>query len=113
LEELFYEPFYQIMRLSLLADKMLRDKEFGVTDAKVVVVCPEGNDDYRNTITSPALKKRFPHLTTVDAVVGAALRRPSDFAMTSPEALIAAIRKCGAASGSTDWLAYQNERYGY
>jgi hypothetical protein len=113
LEELFYEPFYQIMRLGLLADKMVREREFGVSAAKVVVVCPEGNDDYRKTITSPALKERFPDHTTVEAVVHAAVRNQSVFTMTSPEALVAAVRKCESTSRLADWVAYQHERYGY
>lgn len=113
LDELFYEPFYQIMRLNLLADKMVRDQELGVTEAKVVVVCPADNDDYRNTITSPALKARFPDHTTVEAVIRSTLRNPTDFVVSSPEALVAAVRKCGSAGTVSDWLAYQHERYGY
>lgn len=37
-----------------------------VSEAKVVVVVPEGNTAYREDITSPPLKKRFPDLKTVD-----------------------------------------------
>ena len=113
LEELFYEPFYQIMRLGLLADKMVQDKEFGITEAKVVVVCPEGNDDYRNTITSPALKERFPSAASVEDVIHAAIREPASFRLMSPEKLVAAIRKSSAAEAVSQWLAYQQERYGY
>ena len=113
LEELFYEPFYQIMRLVLLGDKMVQDEEFGVSEVKVVVVCPDGNDAYRETITSQGLKTRFPNATKVEEVVQASLRQPSDFAMTSPENLVAAVREGGAAKSVDDWLAYQHERYGY
>lgn len=113
MEELFYEPFYQIMRLGLLADKMVRDKEFGVTEAKVVVVCPEGNIAYRETITSPALKTRFPAAATVEQAVQFALRTPACFTMTSPEALVAAVRQSQDAEKLSAWLGYQHERYGY
>ena len=41
--ELFYEPFYQLMRNRLLADRMVAKGELGVSDAKVVVVVPEEN----------------------------------------------------------------------
>ena len=37
-----FEPFYQILRLRLLADRMVRNRELGVSEAKVVVVVPEG-----------------------------------------------------------------------
>ena len=42
-----YEPFYQIMRQRLLADRMVREREFGIDEAKVVVVVPEQNWAYR------------------------------------------------------------------
>jgi len=113
MEELFHEPFYQIMRLCLLADKMVRDEEFGVSEAKVVVVCPEGNDDYRKTITSPALEKRFPDAGSVDCVIQAALEDPSSFRLLSPEDLVAAVRKIDRTATTSEWLAYQEERYGY
>jgi hypothetical protein len=113
LDELFYEPFYQIMRLCLLADKMLRDKEFSVTEAKVVVVCPEDNTVYRETITSPALQTRFPAATTVGQAIKSSLRAPACFAMTSPEGLVAAVRQNHGTGSLTEWLAYQRERYGY
>ena len=113
LDELFYEPFYQIMRLGLLADKTAQDEEFGVSEAKVVVVCPEGNDAYRETITSPTLRKRFPNTASAEAVVEAALRDSSSFTMTSPEKLVEAVRESNAAESASDWLAYQHERYGY
>ena len=113
MEELFYEPFYQLMRLGLLADKMVHDKEFGIAEAKVVVVCPEDNRSYRTTITSPALKTRVPYATTVKQVMHAALRVPGSFTMTSPEALVAAVRQGNAGTALPEWLAYQHERYGY
>jgi len=113
LDELFYEPFYQIMRLGLLADKIIQDAEFGVSAAKVVVVCPEGNNDYRKTITSPALSKRFPNAASVEEVVKSALQQPTCFSITSPEILVASVQKSGAKEPASDWLAYQCERYGY
>ena len=113
LEEFFYEPFYQIMRLGLLADKMAQDEEFGISEAKVVVVCPEGYDAYRETITSPALRVRAPNATSVEEVVQAALREPASFKITSPEKLVAAVRESDAEGSASDWLAYQHERYGY
>ena len=113
MEDLLYEPFYQIMRLCLLADKMVRDQEFGVSEAKVVVVCPEGNDDYRKTITSLALRERFPNAGSVEEIIHAALRNPATFRLTSPENPVAVVRKSSTAGAVSEWLAYQQERYGY
>lgn len=111
LEELLYEPFYQLTRLGLLADKMLRDNEFGVEEAMVVVVCPEGNSAYRKTITSPALKSRFPGAATVDQAFLSALRDPAHFVVTSPDALLAAVRKSPSSAEVPEWLVYNRDRY--
>jgi len=110
--ELLYEPFYQIMRLRLLADRMVACSELGVSDAKVVVVVPEGNTAYREKITSPSLACRFPALGTVNEVFREALTSPDKaFATVSAEALVDAVASaCGDAT--SDWVAYQRERYG-
>ena len=112
--ELLYEPFYQLMRLRLLADRMVADRELDVTDAKVVVVVPEGNAAYRERITSPPLRERFPQHTTVSDVMRAALKDPdAAFASVCPSVLVDAVeRECGSNPAVQEWAAYQRERYG-
>ena len=70
-----FEPFYQILRLRLLADRMVRNQELGVFDAKVVVVVPEGNRAYRERVTSPPLAMAFPD-RTVSGIVEESLVHP-------------------------------------
>jgi hypothetical protein len=82
LDELLYEPIYQIARLGLLGDLMVELGTFGVTEARVVVVCPEENHSYRRTITSPALAARFPECAA------RLWRDPRGVRMTSPAALL-------------------------
>ncbi len=113
MDELFYEPYYQIMRLGLLADKMVQEKEFGITEAKVIVVCPQGNTAYRETITSPALRQRFPDHTTVETMIKSTMNKPDGFAMVATESLVPLIRESTAGAKLSDWVAYQHERYGY
>ena len=112
--ELLYEPFYQLMRLRLLADRMVADRELDVTDAKVVVVAPEGNSAYRERVTSPPLRKRFPQHGTVSDVMRAALKDPdAAFASVCPSVLVDAVeRECGSIPEVREWAAYQRERYG-
>ena len=112
MDELLYEPFYQIMRLRLLADRMVAEKELCVSDARVVVVVPKRNTPYREKITSPALVQRLPNLGTVEEVVRATLKEPDRaFTTISPETLLDAVeRECGDAS--SEWIGYQRERYG-
>ena len=113
MSELLYEPFYQLMRLRLLADRMAANRELDVTDAKVVVVVPEDNSGYRERITSPRLAERFPQHKTVSDVMRATLKDPdATFASVCPSALVAAVeRKCGSKDTARAWVAYQRERY--
>ena len=76
MKDFFYEPFYQLMRQRLLADRLVRDRELGVDEAKVVVVVPEDNMAYRmvrsadgKKTTSPPLAELFPELNSVEQVM--------------------------------------------
>lgn len=113
MKEFLYEPFYQIMRLRFLADRMVKRKEFGVSGAKVVVVVPQENAAYRERITSEPLRQRFPKAKTVEDAVFASLNRSNKaFAMVSPSKLVDAVeRECGNTSSC--WTAYQRRRYGW
>ena len=112
MDELLYEPFYQLMRLRLLADRMTAMRELGVSEAKVVTVVPGDNAAYRERITSPALVARFPRFGTVSDVMRATLEHPDRaFASICPSLLREAVEhECGSAVSS--WAAYQRERYG-
>ncbi len=112
LEALLFNPFYQLMRLRLLADRMVRDRELGVSEAKVVVSCPAGNTAYRERITSHALARKFPHLRTVHDVFTATLKDPKGFACTEPERLGRAVCSVGGPEIER-WWAYHQERYGW
>ena len=108
-----YDPFYQIMRLRLLADRMVERSELGVSDAKVVVVVPSDNRPYRERITSPDLAAAFPSARTVAQVVRAAMVRPEEaFVCVSPDALADTVReRCGPLVA--DWSEYHRDRYGW
>ena len=90
LDDFLYEPFYQIMRQRLLADRMVQQRELDVDEAKVVAVVPEKNLAYRTvcsyrTVTSPLLVRRFPRLETVEVVMRVSLKDPEvQFSMASP-----------------------------
>jgi hypothetical protein len=113
LDELLYEPIYQIVRLRLLADRMVRCSEFGVSQAKVIVVCPEDNREYRDRITSPELANRLPAGVGLGTAVRSLLKDPEGFSMTSPEALARGIRQRVSSATITEWFEYHSERYGW
>ena len=112
LNDFLYEPFYQIMRQRLLADRMIADRELGVTEAKVVVVVPADNVAYREKITSPPLKERFPEAKTVEDVMKSVLKRPEEqFAMVTPAELVCSVEaSCGESA--SQWAEYWRCRYG-
>ena len=117
LDDFLYEPFYQIMRQRLLADRMVQESELGIDEAKVVVVVPEQNWAYRavsdgNTTTSPLLAQRFPQLETVEAVMRAALSNPdAQFDMVAPSSLLDALTQC-LPDETAEWAGYWRDRYG-
>ena len=117
LDDFLYEPFYQIMRQRLLADRMVRMGELDVDEAKVVVVVPEDNLAYRlisdgRTVTSPSLARRFPQLGTVEEVMRACLKDPdSQFRMVSPSLLLEGVVR-SLPDETVAWAGYWRERYG-
>jgi len=115
LDEFLFEPFYQLMRLRLLADEVERSgigPGLAVADARVVVVCPAANRDYRLAVPSTPLARRFPTLATVEAIMQATLRDPAGISVASSEALVAGIRASDQAANLADWLDYHALRYG-
>ena len=113
LDAWLHEPFYQIMRQRLLADRMVARKELGVSEAKVVLVVPDGNAKYRSSLTSPALRAAFPDAASVEEVARAAMNTPdSDFAVVRQQAIGKVVRaRCGGAV--RHWSEYHLDRYGW
>jgi hypothetical protein len=113
LDDLLYEPHYQLLRLRLLGDRMVREKEFGISEAKLVVVCPEENTAYRTKITSDRLLRSLPDAQTVEDVMRSILRDQNGFVVTSPASLVAGIQQAGLGAPIDPWLRYQQDRYGW
>ncbi len=111
LDAWLFEPFYQIMRLRLLADRMVRARELGVSEAKVLVVVPEGNRAYRERVTSLWFATAFPNRTVSDIVRETLLDPDSTYATIPQSALASAVREhCAEAAA---WSAYHRDRYGW
>ena len=107
-----FEPFYQILRLRLLADRMVQNRELGVSDAKLVVVVPEGNLAYRKRVTSPWLAGEFPNRTVSDIVHETLVPPDRAYASVSQAKMAHAVREhCGQTAGL--WESYTHERYGW
>lgn len=53
--DLFYEPFYQLLRQQLLAHEMEKAQELGAQVVSLLHIAPAHNSDFRK-VTSPALR---------------------------------------------------------
>ena len=107
-----FEPFYQLLRLRLLADRMVRARELGVSEAKVVVVVSEGNRAYRERVTSPWLAMAFPDRSVSGIVEEALLRPDREYASVSQSNLADAVRN-RYGDELTPWGVYHHDRYGW
>lgn len=110
---LFFEPFYQLMRLQLLAQEMEAGDKGREMDSDVVTIlhiCPEVNGDFRNKVTSRYLEKEYPGkgpLQIWQQIV------PADrFLSISVEDLLDTIVET-AGPVKRGWAEYLRARYGW
>lgn len=101
-EVFFVEPFYQLMRQTLLAQEMEKAREMGVDIVSLIHISPEANREFALGFTSPRLAKYG--RTVTDAWKNLA---PKDrFIPISSESFLTVI---GQVAGGTrkawaDWL---------
>jgi hypothetical protein len=112
LDEVLYEPFYQIVRLGLLADAARADTAMGLSETRVIVVCPDGNTAYRERITSPGLQRRFPDVATVEGVAKRLWRDPTGVGIVDPGKLVEAVSEIQGAP-MQHWSHYLQGRYAW
>lgn len=115
-EEMLVDPFYQLMRMMLLGDRMLREgvtDQLAIDEMRVVVVCPNANDDYRLVVPTTPLGRRLPAGSTVLEAMRASLKDPRRFDMVAQEELIGGLRQGPLAQELKPWLDYHALRYGW
>ncbi|MCE1189321.1 MAG: hypothetical protein LWX56_09285 [Ignavibacteria bacterium] len=85
--DLFYEPFYQMMRQTLLAWQMVKHgvDELNANDWIHIDVVPENNIALRYKITSPGLRQ---HATNVCDAWKSQLKEPEKYRMLTPQYLL-------------------------
>ena len=108
-EGLFHEPFYQLMRLQLLAQEMEADGEMDADKVSVLLVCPDANNGFRNNVASDYLKKMFPGEDVLG--IWSNLVTPGKFRSIPTEDFLARILNVSAAD--QEWVAYLQNRYGW
>lgn len=105
-QDLFWEPVYQMARQRMLAWRMQQAREDGAERVSVLHVSPRGNMAL-HTVTPPKLKDRG---ADVFEVFRGLLVRPEEFIATSPEQ---AFGPTLAQHRAEPWAAYLLGRYGF
>lgn len=101
IEWLFYDPYEQLMRQTLLAWQMVRAGEFGASDWLHVLVVPEENTRLReSTAGAPNLRG-----STLARKWRSVLREPDRFLVISPTELVAGTEATGRWQAWRNWLA--------
>jgi hypothetical protein len=105
-DDLFYEPFYQLMRQQFLANEMEKVREVGADVVSILHIAPAHNKDFYR-ITSPELKKFGDSAT---AVWKNLVKNQDKFTSISTEQLFGDLTK-EQLPGMISWLEYVNARY--
>lgn len=104
-EELFVDPFYQLMRLQLLAKEMEREREMDADTTSVLVIAPKANKELNTGATCKPLAKCGG--TIQDAWRG--IVAENKFHSIYTEDLLERIK---ATCSDRDWVNYLACRYG-
>jgi hypothetical protein len=99
-ERLFFDPFYQLMRQTLLAWQTVEYREFGATEWLHLHVAPTANVALLETVTSPHLAE----FENMEAAWRSVLVRPDRYVLVSPDAVIPDVAADGEFGEWRKWL---------
>lgn len=102
-EALYYEPYYQLMRQTLLVWKMVNSGEYGASDWLHLHVIPTKNTILRNLNTSPNLLGESMHQAWQNV-----LKYPEKYRIIEPQLLLNSLTN---ESKCKEFLIYLNKRY--
>lgn len=99
----YYEPFYQMMRQTLLGWKFVENKDHCCSDYRHIHVIPKENKELLNKITSPDLKGE-----NISEAWKSVLNNPDKYITISPQELLS---PCSEIVDSKSLLSYLKSRY--
>jgi hypothetical protein len=99
-EAYYYEPFYQMMRQTLLAEKFIENREKGCDECINVHVIPNQNYELKNQITSPLFNG-----TDIHDVWMRRLKNPESDIPLDPTQLFHGALNTGDWKGLIDYLS--------
>lgn len=99
----YYEPFYQLMRQTLLGWKCIENNDHGCSDYANVHVIPKENKELLQKITSPYLKEN-----NITEAWKSTLKNPDKYLSVSPQDFLS---PCSKIVDSQSFLLYLEKRY--
>jgi len=99
----YYEPFYQMMRQTLLGWKFVENKDHSCSDYRHIHVIPKENKELLNKITSPDLKGN-----NISEAWKSILNNPDKYRTISPQELFS---PCSEIVNIKSLLSYLKKRY--
>jgi hypothetical protein len=106
--DLFYEPFYQLMRQQFLAHEMERARELGADRVSALHIEPRANEDFLR-VTSPGLRALGDSATGIWKLL---LINPDRFRSIAIEELFGRLPQDSTAKLG-DWWPYIQQRYSW
>jgi len=104
IEGIFYEPFYQLMRQTLLAHEMTKAKDFGATDYCHLHLIPTNNNELKLENTSRGILKG----STLKEAWLNLLKSPDKYKVIDPKDFLEPVRQIPEA---TIAIKYLEQRY--
>ena len=98
-KDLFYEPYYQLMRQTLLGWTMTENKEYGAVDWLHLHIIPKENKELRERITSKNLQGK-----TLEESWKLQLKNPEKYIVISPEKFLEPITDLQDTKSLIDYL---------
>jgi len=102
-EKFYYEPFYQLMRQTLLGWKLAENMDHGCSDYQHIHVIPKENKELLNNITSPYLEG-----DNISEAWKSILKNPEKYITISPQEFLS---PCSKIIDSKSLLLYLKMRY--
>lgn len=99
-ESLYFEPFYQLMRQTLLGWKMVQSCEYNCDEYIHLHVIPSKNKELKERVTSPDLVGE-----TMSEAWQNVLREPERYQVISPEEFLLPVSGCLDTSAIFSYLA--------
>jgi len=99
IKDLYYEPFYQLMRQTLLGWEMVKRKEYGAEDFIHLHIIPEENKELKEKITSPGLSG-----ADIEEAWKNTLRKPGKYVVLDPKEFLKPVFNSQDTKSITNYL---------